>query len=101
MVWLALYDEDILSTNLKQKIAYCKDNILPSQYLNYQMKDMEVYLSSKKTVFVRKNEGSTALCRIYLMNKDQAFDIARFKNYKVEVSKLQEQKLPVPARTMA
>ena len=88
MIWLALYDEDILSGNLKQKIAYCKDNMLPSQYLNYQMKEMEVFLSSKKTVFVRKSEGSTTLCRMYLMTKDQAFDIVRFKNYKIEVAKL-------------
>ena len=85
-----MYDEDILASNFKQKIAYCKDNMLPAQFLNYQMKEMEVYLSSKKTVFVRKSEGSTALCRMYLMTKDQAFDIARFKNYKIEVMKLQE-----------
>lgn len=52
------------------------------------MKDMEVFLSSKKTVFVRKSEGSTTLCRMYLMTKDQAFDIVRFKNYKIEVAKL-------------
>jgi len=35
MIWLAVYDDDILATNLKQKIAYCKDNLLPSQYINY------------------------------------------------------------------
>ena len=29
MIWLAVYDEDILSSNIKQKIAYCTDNRLP------------------------------------------------------------------------
>ena len=51
---------------------------------------MEVYLSSKRSVFVRKSEGSTTLCRMYLVSKDQAFDIARFKNYKIDVGKMQE-----------
>jgi CMP-N-acetylneuraminic acid synthetase len=88
MIWLAVYDEDILGSNLKQKIAYCKDNLLPQQFMNYSMQEMEVYLSSKRTVFVRRSEGSVALCRMYLMSKDQAFDIARFKNYKIEVAKL-------------
>lgn len=90
MIWLALYDEDILGNNFKQKIAYCKDNLLPQQYLNYQIKEMEVYLSAKRSVFVRKSENSVALCRIYLVSKDQAFDVARFKNYKIDVAKLQE-----------
>lgn len=88
MIWLAQYDDDMLSYNMKYKIAYCKDTILPAQYLNYQLKDLEVFLSSKKNVFVRKNDGSTTLCRLYLISKDQAFDIARFKNYKIEVAKL-------------
>jgi hypothetical protein len=56
--------------------------------MNYSMQEMEVYLSSKRTVFVRRSEGSVALSRMYLMSKDQAFDIARFKNYKIEVAKL-------------
>ena len=88
MIWLAVYDEDILGSNLKQKIAYCTDNLLPQQFMNYSMQEMEVYLSSKRTVFVRRSEGSVALCRMYLMSKDQAFDIARLKNYKIEVAKL-------------
>lgn len=29
MVWLAVYDDDILSNALKMKIAYCKTNLLP------------------------------------------------------------------------
>ena len=29
MIWLAVYDEDILSSNINQKIAYCTDNRLP------------------------------------------------------------------------
>lgn len=62
---------------------------------------MEVYLSAKRTIFVRRSEGSVALCRMYLVSRDQAFDIARFKNYKIEVAKLQEQKMPIQARTMA
>ena len=101
MIWLAVYDEDILTSNLKQKIAYCKDNLLPQQFLNYSIQDMEVFLSAKRAVFVRRSEGSVALCRMYLVSKDQAFDIARFKNYKIEVEKLQEQKMPILKRTMA
>jgi hypothetical protein len=29
MVWLAMYDEDILCEVFKMKIAYCKENIVP------------------------------------------------------------------------
>ena len=70
MIWLALYDEDILSSNIKQKIAYCTDNRLPQQFMNYSMQEMEVYLSAKRTIFVRRSEGSVALCRMYLMSRE-------------------------------
>jgi len=34
------------------------------------MQDMEVFLSAKRAVFVRRSEGSVALCRMYLVSKD-------------------------------
>ena len=59
MIWFAMYDDDILSDVLKMKIAYCKQNILPSQLCSYIISDMEVCLASKSCVFIRKCEKST------------------------------------------
>jgi|APCry1669190327_1035288.scaffolds.fasta_scaffold142109_1 hypothetical protein len=61
---------------------------------------MEVVLGQKRLVFLRKSEGATALCRLYLVSLDQAFDIARFKNYRIDISKRQEANLPIESKTM-
>ncbi len=57
MVWLAMYDEDILCEVFKMKIAYCKENIVPYQFCSYKIADMEVCLGSKRAVYIRKSEG--------------------------------------------
>lgn len=62
---------------------------------------MEVCLSSKRSVFARKSEGSFVLCRAYLVALEQAFDIIRFKNYKIEMQRLQDSNLPIQRKTMA
>lgn len=35
MVWLAIYDDDILRESFGAKITYCTVNILPSAYQSY------------------------------------------------------------------
>lgn len=50
MVWLAMYDDDLLLNNFKQKIGYCKDNLIPSEFASYLLDQMEVFLTGKKCV---------------------------------------------------
>jgi len=88
MVWLSMYDDDILCEVFKMKIAYCKVNILPYSFCSYTITDMEVCLGSKRGVYLRKSEGSIVLTRAYLISIDQAFDVIRYKNYKIEMQKL-------------
>ena len=50
MVWLAMYDDDMLLNNFKQKIGYCKDNLIPSEFASYLLDQMKVFLTGKKCV---------------------------------------------------
>lgn len=84
MIWLSMYDDDILGEVFKSKIAYCMTTILPYQFCSYVINDLEVCLGSKHCVYVRKSEGSIVLTRAYLVSLDQAFDVIRYKNYKIE-----------------
>lgn len=85
-----MYDDDILCEAFKLKIAFCKLNLLPQSFSSYMIRDMEVCLGSKRGVYLRKAEGCYALTRAYLVTLEQAFDVVRYKNYKIEMLKLQD-----------
>ena len=55
MVWLAVYDDDILEEIIKNKISMCKVTILPQAFYTRKIDDMEVCLGSKRGVFIRKS----------------------------------------------
>ena len=55
----------------------------PSEFSCYVVENMEVFLTGKKCALVRKSD-SFVLSRIYIVSLDQAFDLIRIKNYKLE-----------------
>jgi hypothetical protein len=90
MVWLCVYDDDICLETFLQKITLCKDKISPYHQQPHLVRGMEVCLASKRSCFVRKNEESVVLGRVFLVKLDQVFDITRYKNYKSELLKARD-----------
>jgi len=69
MVWLAMYDDDMLLNNFKQKIGYCKNNLIPSEFASYVLDQMQAFLIGKKCIQIRRSD-SFVLTRMYLVTID-------------------------------
>ena len=66
-VWFAFYDDDLLEASFMSKVSYCKLKIQPQKQANFEIRDMEVCLGSRRGVYIRKSEESHVMARAYLI----------------------------------
>ena len=66
-VWLALYDDDLLQGSFMSKVSYCKLKIQPQKQANFEIRDMEVCLGSRRGVYIRKCDDTSVMARAYLI----------------------------------